>query len=154
MHLHTGESKKEDIFIRLIDSSNKMVRRCALQFMHVQCTVRQLTCFFPQPIAYEGTSKSPDLQRVLLTHVLICRYCLLHLHARTYAHMCIHTLTIIHYTRITCSILINPPQFIFEEYGGVTSLADQLDIHWYLHIVLVLGNCGQLKVLANKAVAD
>lgn len=49
--LSGGEIKKEDIFIRLIDSSSKM------------------------PIAYEGTSKSPDLQRVLLTHVLICSRC-------------------------------------------------------------------------------
>ena len=38
-------------------------------------------------------------------------------------------------------------------YDELTILADQLDIHWYL-IVLVLGNCGRLKGLADKAVAD
>ena len=34
------------------------------------------------------------------------------------------------------------------------SLADQLDVHWYLYIILVLGSCGGLKGLADKAVAD
>ena len=28
-------------------------------------------------------------------------------------------------------------------------LVDYLDIHWYLYIILVLGNCGRLKVLAD-----
>ena len=31
------------------------------------------------------------------------------------------------------------------------SLADLLDNHWYLYIILVLGNCGGL---ADKAVVD
>ena len=44
------------------------------------------------------------------------------------------------------SILVNPPQFTFKEYGGLTSLADELDIHGYLYFILVLGNCGGLKV--------
>ena len=35
-------------------------------------------------------------------------------------------------------MLINPPQFVFKVYGGLTSLADQLDNHWYLYIILVL----------------
>ena len=34
------------------------------------------------------------------------------------------------------------------------SLADLLDIHWYLYIILVLGNSGGLKGLADKVVAD
>ena len=51
-------------------------------------------------------------------------------------------------------ILINLPQFVFKEYGGLTSLVDKLDIHWYLYIILVLGNIGGLKVLADKGVAD
>ena len=34
------------------------------------------------------------------------------------------------------------------------SLADLLDIHWYLYIILVLGNCGRLKGLVYKVVAD
>ena len=29
-----------------------------------------------------------------------------------------------------------------------------MDVHWYLYIILVLGNCGGLKGLADKAVAD
>ena len=29
-----------------------------------------------------------------------------------------------------------------------------MDIHWYLCIILVLGNCGRLKGLTDKAVAD
>ena len=28
-------------------------------------------------------------------------------------------------------ILVNPLQFVFKEYDGLTSLADLLDIHWY-----------------------
>ena len=51
-------------------------------------------------------------------------------------------------------ILINPLQFVFKEYGGLTSLADKLDIHWYLYTILILGNCGKLKDLAGKMVAD
>ena len=44
---------------------------------------------------------------------------------------------------------------IFEEYGGLTSLVDSLFIGTvYLYIILVLGNCGGLKGLADKAVAD
>ena len=34
------------------------------------------------------------------------------------------------------------------------SLADGLDIHWYLYIIFVLGNCGGLKGLVDKAVVD
>ena len=34
------------------------------------------------------------------------------------------------------------------------SLADELDIHWYLYIILVLGNCGRLEGLTDKVVAD
>ena len=34
------------------------------------------------------------------------------------------------------------------------SLVDQLDIHWYSYIILVLGNCGRLKGLAEKVVVD
>ena len=34
------------------------------------------------------------------------------------------------------------------------NMADQLDIYWYLYIILVLGNCGRLKGLADKAVVD
>ena len=34
------------------------------------------------------------------------------------------------------------------------SLADELNIHWYLYIILVLENCGTLKGLADKAVVD
>ena len=34
------------------------------------------------------------------------------------------------------------------------SLADKPDIHWYLYIILVPGNCGGLKGLADKAVVD
>ena len=34
------------------------------------------------------------------------------------------------------------------------SLADSLDIHWYLYITRVLGNYGRLKDLVDKAVAD
>ena len=34
------------------------------------------------------------------------------------------------------------------------SLADKPDNHWYLNIILVLKNCGGLKGLADKAVAD
>ena len=30
------------------------------------------------------------------------------------------------------------------------SLIDQLDIHWCLYIILVLGNCGRLMSLADK----
>ena len=37
-------------------------------------------------------------------------------------------------------------KFVFKEYGGLMSLADQLDIHWYLYIILVLGNGDGLKV--------
>ena len=33
-------------------------------------------------------------------------------------------------------------------------LADQPDIHWHLYTILVLENCGGLKSLADKAVAD
>ena len=29
-----------------------------------------------------------------------------------------------------------------------------MDIHWYLYVILVLGNCGGLKGLADKAVVD
>ena len=29
-----------------------------------------------------------------------------------------------------------------------------MDIHWYLYIILVLGNCGRLKSLTDKVVAD
>ena len=41
-------------------------------------------------------------------------------------------------------MLVNLLQLVFKEYGGLTSLADQLDIHWYLYIILVLGKCGGL----------
>ena len=34
------------------------------------------------------------------------------------------------------------------------SLVDQLDIHWYLYIILVLGNCGGSKGLSDKVVVD
>ena len=34
------------------------------------------------------------------------------------------------------------------------SLTDELDIHWYLYIILVLGNYGRLKGLVDKLVAD
>ena len=47
-------------------------------------------------------------------------------------------------------IFINPPQFVFKEYGGLTSLVDLLDIHLYLYIILVLGNCGSLRVWQIK----
>ena len=33
------------------------------------------------------------------------------------------------------------------------SLTDKLDVHWYLYIILVLGNCGRLKGLVDKSVA-
>ena len=33
-------------------------------------------------------------------------------------------------------------QFIFKQYGGLMSLADLLDIHWYLYVILVMENCG------------
>ena len=36
----------------------------------------------------------------------------------------------------------------FEEYGGLTGYS------WYLYIILVLGNCGRLKGLADKVVAN
>ena len=42
-------------------------------------------------------------------------------------------------------MLVSPPQFVFKEYGGLTSLAVQPDIHWYLYIISVLGNCARLK---------
>ena len=29
-----------------------------------------------------------------------------------------------------------------------------MDIHWYLYIILVLGNCGGLKGLVDNVVAD
>ena len=29
-----------------------------------------------------------------------------------------------------------------------------MDNHWYMYIILVLKNCGGLKVLVDKAVAD
>ena len=29
-----------------------------------------------------------------------------------------------------------------------------MDVHWYLYIILALGNCGGLKGLADKPVAD
>ena len=31
---------------------------------------------------------------------------------------------------------------------------DSLDVHWYLYNILVLGNCGRLKGLSEKVVAD
>ena len=34
------------------------------------------------------------------------------------------------------------------------SLAYQLDIYWYLYIIMVLGNCGRLIGLVDKAVVD
>ena len=51
-------------------------------------------------------------------------------------------------------ILVYPPQVIYKKCGGLTSLADQLDIHWYLYIVSVLGNCDKLKGLVDKVIAD
>ena len=39
--------------------------------------------------------------------------------------------------------LVNPLQFIFKGYGGLMHLADKQDIHWYLYVILVLGNCGR-----------
>ena len=51
-------------------------------------------------------------------------------------------------------IFVNLPQFFIKEYGALTHLVDKLDIHWYLYIILVLGNCGGIKGLAAKAVVD
>ena len=34
------------------------------------------------------------------------------------------------------------------------SFVDKLDIDWYLDIISVLGNCGGLRGLTDKAVAD
>ena len=51
-------------------------------------------------------------------------------------------------------IPVNLPQFVFKVYGGLMSLADYLDIHWYLYIILELGNCDGLRGLVDKAVVD
>ena len=45
-------------------------------------------------------------------------------------------------------LLICPNSFS-QEYGGLTSLGDELDMHWYLYIILVLGDCGGLKGLVD-----
>ena len=51
-------------------------------------------------------------------------------------------------------------KIIYSEYSLICrnsfsmNLVDQLDNHWYLYIILVLGNCGGLKGLADEAVAD
>ena len=42
-------------------------------------------------------------------------------------------------------ILVNPPKFVLKEYGGLTG-------YYLVLLLLVLGNCGRLKGLADKAV--
>ena len=50
---------------------------------------------------------------------------------------------------MTQRILVNLPQFVFKEYGGLTSLAD-LDIHCYLYIIIVLVRTEPLEIVAYE----
>ena len=50
---------------------------------------------------------------------------------------------------MTQRIFINLPQFVFKEYGGLTSLTD-LDIHCYLYIIIVLIRTEPLEIVADK----
>ena len=40
---------------------------------------------------------------------------------------------------------------LFSKYVGLVILADQVDIHLYMYIILVLGNCGGLE---DEVLAD
>ena len=50
-------------------------------------------------------------------------------------------------------MLVDLPQFVLEEYGGLTCLANNW-IFIALVLILVLGICDGLKGLVDKVVAD
>ena len=52
------------------------------------------------------------------------------------------------------NLLIRCNSFSRNTYGALKSLADYLDIHCYLYIILLLENCGGLKGLADEVVLD
>ena len=76
--------------------------------------------------------------RMIRTYVHLYVICAVYI----YIDLCVRMYCIRLYDiRMIQWILINLPQFAFKEYGGLMSLADKLDVHWYLYIILVLGNC-------------
>ena len=79
---------------------------------------------------------------------VMCIYLLINpsIHIRTYIRMYVDTV-------VQCIR-------IYSEYSLIRcnsfskNMVDLLDNHWYLYIILVLGNCGRLKGLMDEAVAD